>query len=190
MKLNSIIGRAFAQGVSDHRHCVLFQELAATSPTTSWIQSSNICSNNPNTFFNKCWLTFGSTLTNWTELLSFPATISLFLHRLRFFSQQIQNNAQQLLKQLFLVWKSARGGAFGEPSGLSFVTSRPNLRLGGIFFWDWSPGASFLMKNAFWEPAWLQNGIKIASGSDLWCNFYIFQGTLILNGTPLILVYF
>ena len=43
------------------------------------------CSKNSNTFFNKFCLTFVSTLTNWTELLNFSATVSLFLHRLRFF---------------------------------------------------------------------------------------------------------
>ena len=114
---------------------------------------------------------------------------SLFLHRLRFFSQQIQNNAQQLLKQLFLVWKArARGGAFGEPSGFAVGTSRGCLRLGGYPFFGLISRSFFFAKNAFWEQTWLQNGVKIDSESNLRCNFYIFQGTLILNDPPLILV--
>ena len=94
------------------------------------------CSKNSNTFFNKFCLTFVSTLTNWTELLNFVSNHFTFFAPIPFFSQQIQNNAQQLLKQLFLFEKArARGGAFGEPSGFPFVSYRPHLRFGGFFFW-------------------------------------------------------
>ena len=195
---NAIIGkirRAFAQGVSDHGHCVFFQELAATSPTTSWFQSNKKCSEYSNTFFNRFWLTFVSTLTNWTELLIFSATYSLFLHRLRFFCNRSRTMANNCSNNCFLFEKArARGVAFGEPSShpaSPLSPPRRGLILGGYNFLGLISRSFFFCKKMHFGS---KHGSKIVwkltreATAD--ATFTFFQGTMILKDPPLILVYF
>ena len=133
--------------------------------------------------------------TSFEELLVAPSPTGpnfwIFSNHFTFFRNKSRTMPKNCSNSCFLFEKCVREGGLSG-SHPAFRLSLPELvwDLGGFFFLDWFPGASFLIKNAFWEPTWLQNGVKIDSESDLRCNFYIFQGTLILNDPPLILVYF
>ena len=150
MRLDVPIRRAFAQGVSDHRHCVLFQELAATSPTTSWIQSNKKCSKFSNTFFNTFWLTFVSTLTNWTELLNFHQPFYFCCTDSSFFRNKSKTMPNNCSNSCFLFEMCVREGGFRGAIRLVVCPPPALFEIWGFLFLDWFPGASFFDKKCIW----------------------------------------
>ena len=138
--------------------------------------------------------TFSNRFTFFATDSEFSGTISLFLHRLIFFATNPEPCCNNCSNSCFLsdysttLWREV--GPFREPSGLAIDPRRSCFSFLGTLFWTDFQEPLFLQKMHFGSQKVLQNGSKIDSGSDLGTNFYIFQRTLILNDTPMILTYF
>ena len=152
--------------MSDHEHCVniCFQQLVATSSATHGFRT-----------------TFSNRFTFFATDSEFPATISLFLHRLTFFAINPQQCCNNCSNNCFLSDYSTTLWREGVLSGsLGTCGSGVVSLFGDLFFCLFSCTHFFTNKSHFsqnWYPKWLQNPPQTWP----WPHFLQFSGNLVLD---------